>query len=68
MSQRGHAHHRSIQMGPTEMSSIISNLRKRHLEARSDRAISRMIANAGSQTMRDELIILNQRAQDSRNR
>lgn len=50
------------------MSKILSTLKSRHIEARNDRALTRMIANAGSQTMRDELIIISQRAHDSRNR
>lgn len=43
------------------MSSIISTLKKRHIEARNGRALARMIADAGSPAMRDELIIISQR-------
>ncbi len=49
------------------MSSIISTLKKRHIAARNDRAIARVIAGAGSPAMRDELIIISQR-QASTNR
>ena len=49
------------------MAGIISNLKKRHIEARNDRAIARVIAGAGSPAMRDELIAITQR-QSSLNR
>ncbi len=49
------------------MSSIISNIKKRRIEARNDRAIARVIAGAGSPAMRDELIAITQR-QSSINR
>jgi len=48
------------------MSSIISTFKKRHIDARNDRALTRMIDNAGSQTMRDELISISQRARLAR--
>lgn len=43
------------------MSHIISTLKRRHSEARIDRALARIIAGAGSPAMRDELIIISQR-------
>lgn len=50
------------------MSTIISTLKKRHIEARNERALTRMIEQAGSQTMRDELISLSQRGRNGLNR
>ena len=50
------------------MSSIISSLRGRRLEARNNRAIARLIDRAGSPAMRDELIILSQRSQSGLSR
>ena len=50
------------------MSSIISTLKKRHIEARSDRAMARVIAGAGSPALRDELIVISQRAKSGSNR
>jgi len=50
------------------MSSVISNLKKRHIEARSDRAMARVIAGAGSPGMRDELIVISQRVKSGLNR
>jgi hypothetical protein len=50
------------------MSSIINTLKKRHIEARSDRAMARVIAGAGSASMRDELIVISQRTNSGINR
>lgn len=50
------------------MSRFISALKRRHLDARNDRALARMIEHAGSPAMRDELIIISQRAQIGLNR
>ena len=43
------------------MSSMSSNLKKRHIDSRNDRALARVIANAGTPAMRDEIIVMSQR-------
>lgn len=48
------------------MSSIISNLKKRHIAARDERAIARVIAGADSPALRDEIIVLSQRQRNDR--
>lgn len=50
------------------MSRIISSLKGRHIEARNNRVIARLIEQAGSPGLRDELIIMAQRSQMGLNR
>lgn len=44
------------------MSSIMSKMKNRRIEARNAREWQRMIAGVGSPAMRDELIVISQRS------
>jgi hypothetical protein len=48
--------------GSTAMSSVISTIKQSRIQNRNRRAMQRMIDGASSPSMRDELIIISQRA------
>lgn len=49
------------------MSRVINTLKKRHIEARGNRAMARVIAQASSPGMRDELIVISERVKSDFN-